>query len=109
MMQQLIDTALYYLNLIHILLASLSSLLCFVIYTASKASKKIDAIVGGLRAVLRNDIHSAYYERTDAGYCKVAEKENVRKMHHHYKCLNGNGSVDDMVDAIRALPTSKKG
>ena len=60
------------------------------------------------RQLLRDRIIQAYNHYTEKGYCPIYSRENIEKMYTEYNHLGGNGTVTELVDRIRELPTERK-
>ena len=70
-------------------------------------TKKAIATENGIRALLRNDIIKAYDKCEEKGYCPIYEMENIEEMYNQYHALGGNGTITELVERIRELPTHK--
>lgn len=72
--------------------------------------EKQKAIEDGMRALLRNEIITAYNQYVvDKKYCPVYGKENVNAMYDAYHRLGGNGTITQLKQQIDDLPTVKPG
>lgn len=67
--------------------------------------KQNQATQNGVKALLRNDLVIAYEKAVDRGYAPIYERENIEKMYHEYKELEGNGMVDNLIEKVHELPT----
>lgn len=67
--------------------------------------KENQATQNGVKALLRNGLVIAYEKAVDRGYAPIYERENIEKMYHEYKELEGNGMVDNLIEKVHELPT----
>ena len=71
-------------------------------------AKREEALVEGVRGLLRSQLieyHDKYMER---GYCPVYAKEAARRSYEAYHELGGNGVITKLYNDIIALPESKE-
>lgn len=68
-------------------------------------ARKNTALVGGVQALLRNEIIAKYNHYTEKGHIPIYGMENVLDMYSAYKELGGNGTAAKLVEAMRQLPT----
>lgn len=74
--------------------------------TVKQEKNKNDAIMQGTRALLRSQIlsmYNHYYE--DKEYFPIYARENVEELYHYYSLLGGNGTITQLVEKMRELPT----
>ena len=71
--------------------------------------KKQDAVGFGVQALLRDRIIQAYNHYTEKGYCPIYGLENVEEMYRQYHALGGNGTITELVERVKELPTQPKG
>lgn len=87
----------------------LFSLLSFMVgYLYSKIQrliKKMTATEEGIKALLRDCIIKSYNKCMERGYCLIYELENIEEMYKQYHALHGNGTVTELVEKIKELPT----
>lgn len=65
-----------------------------------------EAIMKGTKALLRSQIlsmYNHYYE--DKQYFPIYARENVEELYHYYSLLGGNGTITQLIDKMRGLPT----
>ena len=70
-----------------------------------KRVKRQDAVGLGVQALLRDRIIQAYNHYLDKGFCPIYGRENVEAMYSQYHALGGNGTITELMDDLRALPT----
>ncbi|MFQ9892423.1 MAG: hypothetical protein ACLRWH_04500 [Emergencia sp.] len=75
----------------------------------SSRAKKQDAVGLGVQALLRDRIIQAYNHYTEKGYCPIYGLENVEEMYNQYHALGGNGTITELVERVKELPTQPKG
>ena len=63
----------------------------------------------GSRPLLRDRIIQAYNHYTEKGYCPIYGLENVEEMYRQYHALGGNGTITELVERVKELPTQPKG
>ena len=71
-------------------------------------AKKRKALEDGVCALLRSQIIHDFNSYTDKGYCPIYGRENVDSMYDAYHKLGGNGTITDLVEDLKKLPTEKK-
>lgn len=75
----------------------------------STEKKHMDAIMGGTRVLLRSQLltqYNHYYK--DLHYCPVYALDNIEELYVYYTQLGGNGTIHQLVERIRTLPTTKE-
>lgn len=66
------------------------------------------AIRDGLKALLRDRIIQMYGICKSKGYCSIPEREALESLYTAYHDgLEGNGTVTDVYNAMRAMPTER--
>lgn len=68
-----------------------------------------EAIQNGVKALLRDRIIQMYGICKSKGYCSIQEREALESLwnaYHHG--LHGNGTVTDIYNAMRAMPTERE-
>jgi len=84
------------------------SLLGMAYKKLAKRLKEQDAIKLGIRALLRDRIIQVYNHSYDLGYCPIYALENAVAMYEQYHALGGNGTVTELLDRLKELPTNRK-
>jgi cell division protein FtsL len=73
-------------------------------------SKEQDAIKLGIQALLRDRIIQSYNHYMERGYCPIYAMENVNALYVQYHALGGNGTITELMEKLKELPTEiKKG
>lgn len=67
--------------------------------------KEQDAIKYGIQALLRDRIIQTYNHYMDKGHCPIYAMDNVEAMYKQYSALDGNGTVTELVERLREMPT----
>lgn len=67
--------------------------------------KRQDTIGFGVQALLRDRIIQAYNHYTEKGYCPIYGRENIEEMYKQYHALGGNGTITELCERLRELPT----
>ena len=67
--------------------------------------KKQDTVGMGVQALLRDRIIQAYNHYMNKGYCPIYGLENVEEMYKQYHALGGNGTITELVERVKDLPT----
>ncbi len=66
-------------------------------------------LLGSTRALLRSQLltlYHHYYEELE--YCPVYVLDNIEELYLLYTQLGGNGTIKQLVERIRLLPTYKE-
>lgn len=67
------------------------------------------AIQDGVKALLRDRIIQMYGICKSKGYCTIQEREALESLYTAYHVgLHGNGTVTDVYNAVRAMPTERE-
>lgn len=67
------------------------------------------AIQDGVKALLRDRIIQMYGICKSKGYCSIQEREALESLYTAYHVgLHGNGTVTDVYNAMRAMPTERE-
>lgn len=75
-----------------------------VLYKRQKESeKRQSAIENGMQAILRDRILTSYYHYHDKGSITLHGMENVEAMYKSYHDLGGNGTMTNLVEAMRSM------
>lgn len=69
--------------------------------------KEQRAVKLGITALLRDRIITAYNHYMDKGWCPIYARENVDALFVQYKVLGGNGTVGELVEKMKKLPTEE--
>lgn len=75
----------------------------------AEQKQREDAVGFGVQALLRDRIIQAYNHYTEKGYCPIYGLENVEEMYRQYHALGGNGTITELVERVKELPTQPKG
>ena len=67
--------------------------------------KKQDAVGMGVQALLRDRIIQAYNHYMNKGYCPIYGLENVEEMYKQYHALGGNGTITELCERLKELPS----
>lgn len=70
-----------------------------------KQVQKQDAVEMGMQALLRTHIIQGYNQSKEKGYCHIYEMENVQGMYNAYHALGGNGTITELVERLKDMPT----
>jgi len=70
-----------------------------------KSDKNQKAIKNSVEALLRHAIIQTYNQHVDKGYIPIHERQNVESLFTEYKILGGNGTINNLVEKLRELPT----
>lgn len=70
-----------------------------------KQVQKQDAVGLGVQALLRDRIIQAYNHYSEKGYCPIYGMENVQEMYRQYHALGGNGTITELVERLKDMPT----
>lgn len=70
--------------------------------------KEQDAIKLGIRALLRDRIIQSYNHYQEKGYCPIYALENVTALYAQYHALGGNGTVTELMERLKDMPTEKR-
>lgn len=68
---------------------------------------KQDAIEQGMQALLRDRIIQAYNHYTDKGFCPIYGRQNVESLYNAYHALGGNGTITELYNKLKSLPTEE--
>lgn len=71
----------------------------------AKQVEKWGAVGDGVQALLRDRIIQAYNHYMEKEYCPIYALENVEAMYKEYHALGGNGTITELVDRLKELPT----
>lgn len=68
------------------------------------------AIKLGMQALLRDRIIQNYNHYIEKGCCPIYAMDNINELYDQYHALGGNGTVTELVERLRDMPTEiKKG
>lgn len=73
----------------------------------NKRFKEQDNVKMGVRALLKNQIIQMYNKYIDLGYIPIYALESVESMYTEYHALGGNGTITELVEKLKDLPTKK--
>ncbi|MDF2591406.1 MAG: hypothetical protein K0S75_872 [Clostridia bacterium] len=71
-------------------------------------SREQDAIKLGIQALLRDRIIQSYNHYHEKEFCPIYALDNVTALYTQYHALGGNGTVTELVERLKDLPTEKK-
>jgi hypothetical protein len=74
----------------------------------SSKVKEQDAIKLGIQALLRDRIVQCYNHYQEKGCCPIYALDNITALYTQYHALGGNGTVTELVERLKDLPTEKK-
>lgn len=75
-----------------------------VLYKRQKAAEvRQSALENGVQAILRDRILTSYYHYHEKGTITLHGLENVEAMYNSYHGLGGNGTMTQLVKALREL------
>lgn len=66
-----------------------------------------EAIKLGIQALLRDRLIQSYNHYMDKGFCPIYALENINALYTQYHALGGNGTVTEIVEKLKSLPTEK--
>jgi hypothetical protein len=70
-----------------------------------KTVERQTAVKNGVVALLRDRIVQAYNHYMTAGRWPIYARDSVYELFAQYKSLGGNGTVADLLDTLKKLPT----
>jgi hypothetical protein len=70
--------------------------------------KEQEAIKLGVQALLRDRIVQSYNHYQEKEYCPIYALENVTALYTQYHALGGNGTVTELVERLKDMPTEKR-
>ena len=82
----------------------LTAIAGFLIARLKNLLKKQKALENGVQSLLRCQIIHTYNRSKDKGYCPIYELENVESAFKEYAALGGNGTIEQLVKELRAMP-----
>jgi len=106
------------ITIISTLITAVATILCAIVAAGAKRRDKLleaqskrqtdadarqRAVEGGIQALLRDRILTAYYHYHDWGWISYHGLEVVIKMYDEYHNLGGNGAITDLVEVMRDL------
>lgn len=65
------------------------------------------AVALGVQALLRDRIIQAYNHYQDKGFCPIYGMENVQALYLQYHNLGGNGTITELVEKLKSMPTEQ--
>jgi hypothetical protein len=77
-------------------------------YNISVKFKEQDAIKLGIQALLRDRIVQCYNHYMEKGCCPIYAMDNINALYSQYHALGGNGTVTELVERLRDMPTDIK-
>lgn len=78
---------------------------------SAKLKRKIseqEAIKLGIQALLRDRLIQSYNHYLEKGFCPIYALENINALYTQYHALGGNGTITEIVEKLKALPTEKQ-
>lgn len=70
--------------------------------------KEQDAIKLGIQALLRDRIIQSYNHYQEKGCCPIYALENVNALYTQYHALGGNGTVTELMERLKDMPTETR-
>ena len=70
--------------------------------------KKNEAIAAGVQSLLRESIITNYNRYLDRGFCRIYEKESIKKVYESYHSLGGNDVATELYGKILKMPEERK-
>jgi hypothetical protein len=70
--------------------------------------KEQDAIKLGIQVLLRDRIVQCYNHYQEKEHCPIYALENINALYAQYHALGGNGTITELVDRLRSMPTEIK-
>ncbi len=64
-----------------------------------------DAIKLGIQALLRDRIIQSYNHYQEKEFCPIYALENITALYTQYHALGGNGTVTELVERLKDLPS----
>lgn len=88
--------------------------ICAVMFGAlgaflKKLWNREEATREGTRSLLRADIIRSYEKYMEKGYCPIYARDALELEYAAYHKLGGNGTITDLMQRLRDLPTSPDG
>ncbi len=68
-----------------------------------------EALKQGMRALLRDRIIQGYNYYMDKKCWPIYARDTILDMFRQYTALGGNGTVTDLLEELKELPTEKRG
>lgn len=72
--------------------------------SAAEESKKQEAVMTGVQAMLRDRLLQGYRHYEEKGYADYDDRSNMENMYNAYHNLGKNGVMDSMHDKFMKLP-----
>jgi hypothetical protein len=70
--------------------------------------KEQDAIKLGIQVLLRDRIVQCYNHYMEKGFCPIYAMDNINALYSQYHALGGNGTITELVERLRDMPTEIK-
>jgi len=67
-----------------------------------------DAIKLGVQALLRDRIVQSYNYYMEKRHCPIYAMDNINALYCQYHALGGNGTITELVDKLKDLPTKNE-
>ncbi len=67
--------------------------------------REMEALKNGVEALLRNAIIDSYNHYEEKEYIPIYGMENILNMYKPYHDLGGNGTVTNLIEILKELPT----
>lgn len=98
-------------HLVEILFAGLTAVLGIAYKVLAGRIKRMhaedQALRDGMCSLLRNGIIDAYNRYSERGSIPIYALENVERLYDAYHGLSGNGTVTELMERLKELPTSR--
>ena len=91
-----------------LVLTALSLLVRRLFRDARNARATTNAVLAGIRCMLRDRLIQSYETYIGLGYCPLSIRESMEEMHAAYRALDGSGAIDHIVAEMNELPTDKR-
>lgn len=90
---------------VEILCGAIVAVLSWFLKRISGKIRRLELVEGGMQALLRDRIIQAYNKCVDRGYCPIYERDNIEKLYASYHELGGNGTITELMNKVRVMPT----
>jgi UDP-glucose 6-dehydrogenase len=67
-----------------------------------------EAVKLGVQALLRDRIVQSYNYYMEKEHCPIYAMDNINALYIQYHALGGNGTITELVERLREMPTEKK-
>lgn len=91
----------------YVLSSILGAVFGVLVPTVSKLWLSQKALKRGTQSLLRADIIRSYEKYMDKGYCPIYARDALEAEYNAYHGLGGNGTITDLWERIKSLPTER--